>query len=146
MKRKIDILNRFFMCFISSPFIIMRQNKISASKEDFMEKLKFILQSDGVDAINREVNYYIKDNVIKFKIDKTLYEYDLNKDILKKSDESLLTMDFLNPLIMLTLKENNYCFDIPIFNVLIEKEERIIKISYDIEEDKMTNKRIIIEY
>ena len=34
-----------------------------------MEKLKFILQSDGVDAINREVNYYIKDNVIKFKID-----------------------------------------------------------------------------
>jgi len=28
-----------------------------------MEKLKFILQSDGVDAINREVNYYIKDNV-----------------------------------------------------------------------------------
>ena len=55
-------------------------------------------------------------------------------------------MDFLNPLIMLTLKENNYCFDIPIFNVLIEKEERIIKISYDIEEDKMTNKRIIIEY
>ena len=111
-----------------------------------MEKLKFILQSDGVDAINREVNYYIKDNVIKFKIDKTLYEYDLNKDILKKSDESLLTMDFLNPLIMLTLKENNFCFDIPIFNVLIEKEERIIKISYDIEEDKMTNKRIIIEY
>ena len=111
-----------------------------------MEKLKFILQSDGVDAINREVNYYMKDNVIKFKIDKTLYEYDLNKDILKKSDESLLTMDFLNPLIMLTLKENNYCFDITIFNVLIEKEERIIKISYDIEEDKMTNKRIIIEY
>lgn len=111
-----------------------------------MEKLKFVLQSDGVDAINREVNYYIKDNVIKFKIDKTLYEYDLNKDILKKSDESLLTMDFLNPLIMLTLKENNYCFDIPIFNVLIEKEEHIIKISYDIEEDKMTNKRIIIEY
>ena len=49
-----------------------------------MEKLKFILQSDGVDAINREVNYYIKDNVIKFKIDKTLYEYDLNKDVLKK--------------------------------------------------------------
>ena len=48
-----------------------------------MEKLKFILQSDGVDAINREVNYYIKDNVIKFKIDKTLYEYDL-KIYLKK--------------------------------------------------------------
>ncbi len=111
-----------------------------------MEKLKFILQSDGVDAINREVNYYIKDNVIKFKIDKTLYEYDLNKDVLKKSDENLLTMDFLNPLIMLTLKENNYSFDISIFNVLIEKEEHIIKISYDIEEDKMTNKRIIIEY
>lgn len=111
-----------------------------------MEKLKFILQSDGVDAINREVNYYIKDNVIKFKIDKTLYEYDLNKDVLKKSDENLLTMDFLNPLIMLTLKENNYSFDIPIFNFLIEKEEHIIKISYDIEEDKMTNKRIIIEY
>ena len=111
-----------------------------------MEKLKFVLQSDGVDAINREVNYYIKDNVIKFKIDKTLYEYDLNKDILKKSDESLLTMDFQNPLIVITLKENNYSFDIPIFNVLIEKEEHIIKISYDIEEDKMTNKRIIIEY
>ena len=55
-------------------------------------------------------------------------------------------MDFLNPLIMLTLKENNYSFDIPIFNVLIEKEEHIIKISYDIEEDKMTNKCIIIEY
>ena len=59
-----------------------------------MEKLKFVLQSDGVDAINREVNYYIKDNVIKFKIEKTLYEYDLNKDVLKKSDENLLTMDF----------------------------------------------------
>ena len=62
-----------------------------------MEKLKFVLQSDGVDAINREVNYYIKDNVIKFKIEKTLYEYDLNKDVLKKSDENLLTMDFFNP-------------------------------------------------
>ena len=111
-----------------------------------MEKLKFTLKSEEETIINREESYYIKDNVIKFKIDKTLYEYDLNKDVLKKSDENLLTMDFLNPLIMLTLKENNYSFDIPIFNVLIEKEEHIIKISYDIEEDKMTNKRIIIEY
>ena len=111
-----------------------------------MKKLKFILQSDGIDNINRIVNYYIKDFIIKFKIDNDLYEYNLKNDTLKKRSESVLVMDFITPIFIVSIRENNLSFDIPIYNVLIKKENEKIEISYDIEEDKMTNKRIIIEY
>ena len=111
-----------------------------------MKKLRFILQSDGVDNINRCINYYINENIIKFKIDNDLYEYNLEKDILKKKNDTIILMDFLSLNFIITLKETNMSFDIPIYNVLIKKEDKCIEISYDIEEDKMTNKRIIIEY
>ena len=38
-----------------------------------MEKLKFTLKSEDETIINREESYYIKDNVIKFKIDIAMF-------------------------------------------------------------------------
>ena len=38
-----------------------------------MKKLKFTLKSEDETIINREESYYIKDNVIKFKIDSIIF-------------------------------------------------------------------------
>lgn len=111
-----------------------------------MEKLKFTLKSEDETIINREESYYIKDNVIKFKIDSIIFEYDIDNDKLTKKDENILIMDFKNNNFIITLKENNLSFDIPISEVIIKKSKNNINIRYMIEENKMVNKCINIEY
>ena len=55
-------------------------------------------------------------------------------------------MDFKNNNFIITLKENNLSFDIPILEVTIKKSKNNINIRYMIEENKMVNKCINIEY
>lgn len=111
-----------------------------------MKNLKFILKTEEKYEINEETNYYIKENVIKFKINNTIYEYDIDKYILIKKDKDILEMHFKENEIIIHIQENNLKFTLPIKNVIIKEKDNRVEISYEIEEETDIKKYIIIEY
>lgn len=111
-----------------------------------MKKMKFILKSDKNIEIEEECSYYIKDDVIKFKIDSIIYEYDLNNKILVKKDKEQIKIDFNNKNIIITLQEYNKDFFLPIENVSIKETKKRLEITYEIEEENKVCRQIIIEY
>jgi hypothetical protein len=102
-----------------------------------MQLLKFKLISNSNTLINKKTNYYIKDNIINFKIDNDIYTY--NK-------ESIITIDFENYNIIIEIPECNSMFNMEIkeYNIHIDNDNISIKYKY-IADEIMTNS-IFIQY
>ena len=112
-----------------------------------MNSLKFKLISNNSTIIDKETNYYIKDNVIKFKIEDTLYEYDTNNDfIIKKDSNSILKIEMLKNNIVITLLPNNLSFDMYIFVEEHKKNKNSLYLKYTFINDEKTTNCIFIDY
>jgi hypothetical protein len=112
-----------------------------------MQLLKFKLISNSNTLINKKTNYYIKDNIINFKIDNDIYTYNLENNILiKRNKESIITIDFENYNIIIEIPECNSMFNMEIkeYNIHIDNNNISIKYKY-IADEIMTNS-IFIQY
>ena len=125
---------------------IIKYVKIHPGSE-FMETLKFKLISNDKETINRSANYVLQNNIISFKIDNSLYKYNINENILiKTEDNNRITIDINKEIIIIELIKEKYMFDLIIKDVELIKNDNIIEIKYKVdEEDKIIN-HIIIEY
>ena len=108
-----------------------------------------ILDDEGnyKETINRSANYVLQNNIISFKIDNSLYKYNINENILiKTEDNNRITIDINKEIIIIELIKEKYMFDLIIKDVELIKNDNIIEIKYKVdEEDKIIN-HIIIEY
>lgn len=112
-----------------------------------MKTLSFKLISNKNIEIDKSVPYYIKDDILNFKIDDILYKYDIKEDILYKNGKDLsLTIDPNNNIIYVKLMENGLVFNMPIDKVKIIKREGLITIKYAVIEGKITENEISIEF
>lgn len=114
---------------------------------DIMKYLKFQLKTNNQEVINEKSNYLIKDNMLTFKIQNDLYSFNLEANILiKKNQESVITMDFENYNIIIEVIGNNLMFNMEITEYNIVRNEGLIKITYKYMSDEITTNNIIIEY
>lgn len=112
-----------------------------------MNKLKFKLLTNNQIVINEEVNYFVKEDIFKFKIDEVYYEYDKKNDVFsKKNNESLIKIELLKNNIVIALLENNLSFDMEIDINKYEKNDKLIIIEYTFMSDEKTTNCIIIDY
>lgn len=112
-----------------------------------MKRLNFRLISNKETQINKESNYFIKDNTLFFKDNEDCYQYNINNKIfIKKDKEKELTIDISNNNIIITLLENNYQFDMPIEVIKCENEDNKIVIEYTFMSDEQITNCIIIDY
>lgn len=114
---------------------------------DIMKSLKFKLISEKEIIINEETSYFIKEDILNFKIKEELYNYNLSNNILiKKNKESTITFDFENYNIIIEIPENNLMFNMEITEYNIVRNKNSIEIKYKYMGDKITTNCIIIEY
>ena len=112
-----------------------------------MEKLSFKLVSNKETIIDEKVNYYIKDNIMNFKIDKNMYQYDLSKDLLEKRDKDAnLIFNIKKHLLVIELLKEGTSFDLPITDTSLEHKDHTITIKYTIEDENKIANTIIIKY
>lgn len=112
-----------------------------------MKRLIFKLISNKDIIIDRELNYILKDNIIKFKIDDTLYEYDITNNIFSKKDkDSLITINFKDKNMKIKLHEIDNDFYMDIIDVDIKNNKSKIELTYTFINDEKTTNCIIIEY
>lgn len=112
-----------------------------------MNKLVFKLLSNQETVIDETTSYYISDDNLNFKIDKTIYRYNLTDDILIKKDEDMeMTIDLNNNIIYITLKENNATFNMSIENTKISKKAGEISLKYTLNNDEIIKNEITIKY
>lgn len=112
-----------------------------------MKALKFKLISNKEVLIDEESTYYIKDNVINFKINNELYNYNLENNILIKTNkESKITIDFENYNIIIEILNNNLMFNMEILEYTIHIENNKISIKYKCLGEEETQNNIFIEY
>lgn len=112
-----------------------------------MLKLHFKLTSNKEIMIDEEVSYYLKDDNLNFKIDKTLYKYNLTDDILYKNDgDTDMTIDLNNNIIYLTLIANNLSFNMPIEETKVSKKIGEIRLKYTLKSEEITKNEITIIY
>lgn len=112
-----------------------------------MNKLKFKLITNNQIVIDEEVNYFIKEDIFKFKIDEVYYEYDKKNNIFsKKNNESLIKIELLKNNIVIVLLENNMFFDMEVQINRYEKNDKLVIIEYTFISDEKTTNCIIIEY
>lgn len=112
-----------------------------------MLQLSMRLITNGRETINKTSNYFIKDNKMNFKIDDDTYSYDLENDILiKKNKETSIEINPNEKLIMITLLEQNYTFDMPIIESNLKKQDKLIELTYTFDSEEKTTNCIIINY
>lgn len=112
-----------------------------------MLKLSFKLITNGSEIINETSNYFIKDNVINFKINEETYSYNLIDDIMiKKNKESSINIDLKNKIIQITLLEQGLTFDMEIIDSKVKKDSNLIEFEYTFESDEKTTNCITINY
>lgn len=112
-----------------------------------MLKLSFKLITNGSEIINETSNYFIKDNVINFKINEETYSYNLIDDIMiKKNKESSINIDLKNKIIQITLLEQGLTFDMEISDSKVKKDSNLIEFEYTFESDEKTTNCITINY
>lgn len=112
-----------------------------------MNTLKFKLISNGVEQINEETNYYIKDNKMNFKIKDDLFEYDLdNKYLIKKNKETSIKINLIDKLLEITLLSHNYTVNMEIIDLDTIIYEKNIKIEYTFDDGEKNTNCIFITY
>ena len=112
-----------------------------------MEKLSFKLISNKETIIDEKVNYFIKDKVLNFKIDKNVYQYDLSKNLLEKKDKDAnIIFDIKKQKLVIELLKEGTPFDMPIIDTSLEHKDKIITIKYTIEDENKITNTIIIKY
>lgn len=112
-----------------------------------MQTLKFKLISNKETLINESTSYYIKDNIINFKINDELYSYNLENNILIKTNkEYKITNDFENYNIIIEIPESNSMFNMEILDYTIHIDNNKILIKYKYLGDEEIENSIFIEY
>lgn len=112
-----------------------------------MNKLHFKLLSNKQTIIDENISYYLKDDNINFKIDQTLYKYNLTDDILYKSDKDIdMTIDVNNNIIYIHLIANDLTFNMPIEQTKITKKLGEIVLKYTLNNEEITQNEITIQY
>lgn len=112
-----------------------------------MNKLNFKLITNKEVQIDENVNFFLNNDNINFKIGNTLYRYDINDDILIKTDETLsLTIDPNNNIIYIKLIENNLEFNMSMESSKITKKDGEVIIKYTYFGDELTENEIYINY
>ena len=110
-----------------------------------MKSLSFKLYSNNKLEIDEKVNYFIKDDVINFKIDKDTYKYDLKThNLVKTNHEYTIDINLDKKLVLIAL--NGYTFEMNIINHSVNKNDNNIEIEYTYESEEITNNKIIINY
>lgn len=112
-----------------------------------MKSLNFKLISNSKEIINERVNYYETGNILKFKVNEDLYEYNkLNNVLIKKDSEKELTINFKEKLIIINLLSNNIKVDYPMEESSIKKDDDKVILNYTLESDETIENTIIIEF
>lgn len=112
-----------------------------------MLKLSFKLITNRSEIINETSNYFIKDNVINFKINEETYSYNLIDDVMiKKNKESSINIDLKNKIIQITLLEQGLTFDMEIIDSKVKKDSNLIEFEYTFESDEKNTNCITINY
>ena len=110
-----------------------------------MKSLSFKLYSNNKLEIDEKVNYFIKDDVINFKIDKDTYKFNLNtNNLVKTNHEYTIDINLDKKLVLIAL--NGYTFEMNIINHSVNKNDNNIEIEYTYESEEITNNKIIINY
>ena len=110
-----------------------------------MEKLSFELYANNKLEIKEETNYFIKDNIINFKIENDTYKFNLKtNNLVKTNKEYIIDINLDKKIVLITL--NGYTFEMNIIKHNIKKEDNFIEIEYTYESEEITNNRIIIKY
>ena len=116
---------------------------------DPMKKLKFTLICNKKVEIESVTSYFITNNMIKFKIDNTLYKYDINKTtLLKKNNDTIIFIDPTLKVINILLRKEGYNFDMFIDNINVLKGNNSIEFEYSTYEtdDNMNHIKIAIKW
>lgn len=112
-----------------------------------MEQISFKMISNNQEIINEKTAYYKKDNTINFKINNDLYSFDEEKIILIKRDkEKELVIKFQEKVILIIAKEENINLSYPMRKVSVDITEKIINLSYSLEEGETLHNTINIEF
>ena len=110
-----------------------------------MKSLTFKLYSNNKLEIDEKSNYFIKDNVLNFKIENDTYKYDIKtSNLVKTNHEYTIDINLTKKLVLIAL--NGYTFEMNIINHSIKKEANNIEIEYTYEGEEITNNKIIINY
>ena len=110
-----------------------------------MKSLEFKLYSNNKLEIDTKTNYFIKDDVINFKIDKDTYKFNIKtSNLVKTNHEYTIDINLAKRLVLIAL--NGYTFEMNIIKHNIKKEDNIIEIEYTYESEEITNNKIIIKY
>ena len=110
-----------------------------------MKTLSFKLYSNNKLEIDTNTNYFIKDDVINFKIDKDTYKFDLKtNNLVKTNHEYTIDINLDKKLVLIAL--NGYTFEMNIIKHSIDKKDNNIEIEYTYEGEDITNNKIIINY
>ena len=110
-----------------------------------METLSFKLYSNNKLEIDTNTNYFIKDDVLNFKIENDTYKYDLKSDnLVKTNHEYTIDINLSKKLVLIAL--NGYTFEMNIIEHNIKKEDNLIELEYTYEGEEITNNKIIIKY
>ena len=106
-----------------------------------MKTLSFKLYSNNKLEIDTNTNYFIKDDVLNFKIENDTYKYDLKSDnLVKTNHEYTIDINLANKLVLIAL--NGYTFEMNIIEHNIKKEDNLIELEYTYEGEEITNNKI----
>lgn len=112
-----------------------------------MQSLIFELKSNGNIEIQEELPYYFHQNMLHFKVENTLYEYHLEKDIFKKKEkDSVITILPKKKEMTIELLENHAVFDFPLSDISLKREDEKIEITYTFLNPEKTTNCIVINY
>lgn len=109
--------------------------------------MKFVLLTNKQEKINVETNYYLKNDILNFQIEKEIYQLDLKrKKFIKRNNENIITIDIGNQNIEIYLLSNNYKFYMPMTVNTLKITENMIVLEYTFEGDVENTNCIIINY
>lgn len=112
-----------------------------------MKQLKFTLITNGKIVIDKFLNYYLKDNILRFKDEDTYYEYDINNiTLIKKDNESSIKINFPKKIITISLLSINQSYDMEIDNISTKTSDQEINLEYTFDNDEKTTNCITIRY
>ena len=110
-----------------------------------MKTLTFKLYSNNKLEIDETTNYFIKDDVMNFKIENDTYKFNINtNNLVKTNHEYTIDINLDKKLVLIAL--NGYTFEMNILKHSITKKDNSIEIEYTYESEEITNNKIIINY
>ena len=112
-----------------------------------MLTLDFKLISNESETINTTVNYFQRNDILNFKINDNIYQYDVNKYIIIKKDfEKEITMNFNKKVIIIHLFSNNIEIDYPMDKGSYKVSKGHAELTYTLKQDIEINNKILIDY